>query len=107
MDKKHSCSCMSGVLLQLDAKPPDVDVHDLVVAVKVLAPDALQELFIEEFGIGNYLNVIDCGAVVEGDEFDLLVSSLCAYPAFGKYIGTGLHGQEGLNLCPFYLFHCD
>ena len=43
--------------------------------------DALQ-LFLELGGVGHHLDVVDDGAVVEGDEGHILVAALGAHPAF-------------------------
>ena len=43
------------------------------------------ESLVEVGHVCHDLNVIDCRAIVKGDELDLLVTSFGPYPSFGEY----------------------
>ena len=64
--------------------------------------DALEELLVEEFRVRDYLDVIDGGTVVEGDEFDLSVASLRPDPTFGQHFRARLHPEQFLDLASFH-----
>ena len=61
----------------------------------------LEELFIEEFRVGYYLNIGNGGAVVKGDEFNLFVASFGADPAFGQDLNARLFTEESLDFGSF------
>ena len=67
--------------------------------------DAFKELFREELRIGDNLDIIDSGPVVQGDEFHLFVASLGTYPAFCQYFPARLRGEQSLDFGPFHSFH--
>ena len=63
--------------------------------------DSLYEFFVEEFRVCYYLDVIDGGTVVEGDEFYLFVSSLGPDPSFGQNFYPRLHLKQSLDFGSF------
>ena len=67
--------------------------------------DPLEKLLVKAFSLGDNLDIVNGGTVIQGDELHLLIPSLGAYPAFGEYPGARLRGEQRLDLGPFQCFH--
>ena len=46
--------------------------------------DIFEKLLSKRFHLGNHLQVVDGGAIVEGDKIDILASAAGTYPAFDR-----------------------
>ena len=64
--------------------------------------DEFQQLLIELLCIGDDLDVLDGGAVVEGDEINALRAALGTHPTFGRYLAARLSGKEVYYFCSFH-----
>ena len=104
-----------GVAVSKDLDFRSLDFHGLAAAHGLYqlsfygqgctGGDALDEFFVKELRICYNLDIVDGGAVVEGDELHLFVSSLSAYPSFGKHFHARLHLEQSLDFSSFGAFH--
>jgi len=65
--------------------------------------DELQQFFVEASRVCNDLDVLYRATVVEGDEIDILGTTMGTDPAFGTNLATRLGGKEIYYLCSFHI----
>ncbi len=68
--------------------------------------DPLDGLVVDDLRIRDDLDIVDGGAVVQGDEFHLFVASLGPDPTFGQYLCTRIHAEQLLDLDSFHIDCC-
>ncbi len=104
-----------GIALAIDFNAGGLDFHGLAAAHGLdefaghfqagSGGDAFHQFLVEHAHVGYDLDIVDGGTVVEGDEFDLFVASLCPDPSFGEDIGPCRHFQQVLDFCSSECIH--
>ena len=93
--------------LHLDGLSRALALHQRALHADAGAGADVLQLFLKLGGVGHHLYVVDDGAVVDGQEGDVLVAALGADPSLYTYRGA----QQGAHvffeqLLYFVAFHC-